>query len=437
MGMHHRVVAGCIGIVLVATTLVGVDGGVGASSQARSEARLVTIKIPADGGIAAKWLSYPGPPRANVLLPAGFNRHQQYPLVVFLNGLDFNYDSYASYGLTKPFDRLNAIVVMPEGGNGWYTDWWNDGERGSPSWETYELESVIPTVLARYPILPQRRYHALIGISMGGLGATYLGGRLPAFFGSVASLSGFVDPQWNATVVQSAMAVLSNAASNGDNDPDPIYGPPNGFYATGHNPTMLAMNLNHTRVFESTGTGIPSKADPDPGQFAIAEEQIIYPMSESYHQALVAAGIDVTYQVHPGGHDIPDFLNEIKAMLKWGLFEPVATEPASWHNQTVATRGQLWDFNYQFANPPTQIVTFRQSGTTLSISAAGSAVTITTGSGCTIQTPTPATVLLPSSKVVSPHPPDTVGHRMCGGHRDRPSRPTTRSRAAAKGPFTR
>ena len=89
-------------------------------------------------------------------------------------------------------------------------------------------------------------------------------------------------------------------------------------------------------------------------------------MSERYHQALVAAGIDVTYQVHPGAHDIPDFLDEINAMLKWGLFKPVVTEPAVLgRTQTVATSGQLWDFNYRFANPPTQIVTFRQSGTTL------------------------------------------------------------------------
>ena len=387
-------VIGCA-VTLIATTLVGVGAAVAASSPARSKAQLVTIEIPAPAGeIASKWLSYPGPPRANVLLPSGYNPRRHYPLVVFLNGLDFDYDSYAHYGLTKPFDRLNAIVVMPEGGNGWFTDWWNDGERGSPSWESYELESVIPSILARFPILPQRRYHALIGISMGGLGAAYLGGRLPGFFGSVASLSGFVDPQWNATVVQPAMAVLSDAASKGDSDPDPIYGPPDGFYATGHNPTMLAVNLKNTRVFESTGTGTPSKADPDPSQFAIEEEEIIYPMSESYYAALAAAGIDITYQVHPGSHDIPDFLNEIRATLRWGLFKPIVEESKSWDNRTVATRGQLWDLSYQFAIPPTQIVTFRKSGTMLSISAAGSAVTITTGAGCTIHAYTPATIHL-------------------------------------------
>ncbi len=404
-----------VATLTVVGVTVGIRAGVGASSPAGSEARLVTIDIPApEGSIASKWVSYAPPLRANVLLPAGYDPHRQYPLVVFLNGLDFNYDSYAKYGLTEPFDHLGAIVVMPEGGNGWYTDWWNDGVRAGPSWETYELEDVIPTVLARYPILPQRREHALIGISMGGLGATYLGGRLPGFFGSVATLSGFVDTQYEGAAIQPAMAVFSDAASNGDTDPDPIYGPPDGFYASGHNPALLTENLRDTRVFESTGTGVPSRADPHPGQDAIPEEaNVIFPMNERYHAALVASGIDVTYQVHPGGHDIPDFLDEIHAMLQWGLFKPVPTEPASWENQTVATRGQLWDLDYRFADPPTQVVTFRQSARTLTVSGAGSAVTITTGSGCAIHTPTPATVQLPDRRPVSPRAPDAVAGRPC------------------------
>jgi hypothetical protein len=304
-------------------------------------------------------------------------------------------------------------VVTPEGGNGWYTDWWNNGQRGSPSWESYYLETVIPTILARYPILPERRYHALIGISMGGQGATFLGGRLPGFFGSVASLSGFVDPQWQAGVLQPAMAVFSFATENGDTDPVPIYGDPEGFYADGHNPTFLVNNLRYTRVFVSTGTGVPSMADPNPGQSAITNEHIIYPMSQLYHQAVVAAGIHITYQVHPGAHDDPDFLDEVKAMLKWGLFKPVVDDPASWTNETVATTGQLWDFNYRFTNPPTQVVQFKQSGTTLSISAAGSPVTITAANGCAIQTSTPATMHLPNRDLISPHSPDRVGHGAC------------------------
>jgi S-formylglutathione hydrolase FrmB len=386
---------------------------------------LETITIPApDGEIASTWLhfvgylnektlSYVPPVRANVLLPAGYDPYKRYPLVVFLGGLGTNYASWAEGGLDKPFDDQGAIVVMPEGGNGWYADWWNNGRRGTPSWESYHLETVIPTILARYPILSERRYHALIGISMGGLGATYLGGRLPGFFGSVASLSGFVDPQWQAAAVEKGMADLSFATQHGDTDPDPIYGPPEGFYADGHNPTLLVKNLQFTRLFVSTGTGVPSKADPKPGQEAVTNENVIHPMSDLYHQALVAAGIHATYQVHAGAHDDPDFLAEITAMLEWGLFNPVVDNPTSWTNSTVATTGQLWDFNYRFTNPPTRVVQFKQSGTTLSIGAAGSSVTITTASGCDIRTPTPATVHLPNRDLISPLAPESVGRTTC------------------------
>jgi S-formylglutathione hydrolase FrmB len=419
-------------MIVVATAFLGSCSSANKASApkavpnaASSPARVETITIPAPNGeIAATWLhfvgyvhakklSYTPPLRANVLLPAGYDPQKRYPLVVFLGGLGTNYASWVDGGLDKPFRDQGAIVVMPEGGNGWYTDWWNNGERGNPSWESYHLETVIPTILARYPILPERRYHALIGISMGGLGATYLGGRLPGFFGSVASLSGFVDPQWAGAVLQKGMADFSFATKHGDNKPLPIYGPAEGFYADGHNPTALVRNLQYTRLFVSTGTGAPSKADPKPVQEAVTNEHIIYPMSELYHQALVAAGIPATYQVHTGAHDDPTFMAEISAMLQWGLFDPVVDNPASWTNDTVATKGQLWDFNYRFTSPPTHVVRFTQSGTALSISAAGSPVTITTANGCAIRTATPATVHLPDRDLMSPLTPDTVGNLAC------------------------
>jgi S-formylglutathione hydrolase FrmB len=371
-----------------------------APSLARAN-QLVTITIPDRAGeIPSQWLDYTGLPRANVLLPDHYDPGKRYPLLVLLNGLNTDYSWFATWGFTKELDGLDAIVVMPEGGSGWYTDWWNGGQRGSPAWESYELNEVLPAILARYPILPQRRYHALAGISMGGLGSAYLGGRLPGFFGSVASLSGFVDPQYFAQIAQPAMGLTAEAPLKGDDNLDPVEGPPRGFYADGHNPSHLAMNLEQTRVFESTGNGVPSSADlADPtsgGAQAPAdyplERLVIYAMSQRYHRALASAGVDVTYEVHRGGHLIPDFMEEVKAMLAWGLFKPVVTDPRSWVNDTVATSGQLWDIGYRFAQPPNQVVQFRRSGDSLSISAAGSPVTLTTGGGCVIQTPTPATV---------------------------------------------
>jgi S-formylglutathione hydrolase FrmB len=405
-GRRFGTLIGALGIVM-ASVGAGSSAGANPAPAPPTPARVVTITIPSTvGSIPAKWLGYSGPPKADVLLPAGYSPHTQYPLLVLLSGLANNYASYDEDGLVGVLEaaHFNAIVVMPEGANGWYADWWNDGERGNPSWETYELDDVLPTILANYPILPERQDHAIAGFSMGGLGAVYLAGRLPGFFGSVATLSGFVDTQYFAPLTAEGMGILSDAPFRDDENFDPVYGPPYGFYSTGHNPTQLTMNLEQTRVFESTGTGIPStagltSAGQGEGQ-AIAvlsgsalEAPIIYPMNLLYHAALVAHHVDVTYQVHPGGHDIPDFFSEFTAVLNWGFFNPVVTDPTSWVNETVATSGQLWDIAYRFTRPPTAVVQFRRNASTLSLSAAGSTVTIT-ANGCTFLTPTPATINL-------------------------------------------
>ncbi len=360
--------------------------------------QLTTITIPARAGeIPPQWYGYSGPPRADVLLPTGYDPAKAYPLLILLHGLGDSYAYYAQHGIQQILSGMQAIVVMPEGASGWYADWWNNGERSRPSWETYELNDVLPAILTRYRILPQRRNHAIGGISMGGLGATYLGGRLPGFFGSVGSFSGFVDTQIYPVALSAGEPVVSYAPLAGDDDLNAVFGPENGFYSTGHNPTKLASNLLQTRVFESTGDGIPSSAGvsgPHGAATGLAEESpIIYPMNMHYHAALVAAGVNVTYQVHPGIHDAPDFMLEVRAFAAWNPFKPVVGHPRSWVNKTVATAGRLWDVDYRFDTPPTHVAQFTRNGNLLSVSVAGSAVTLTVGS-CSLHLVTPASISL-------------------------------------------
>jgi S-formylglutathione hydrolase FrmB len=386
-----------IGLLGIAAAMAA-PGGAAAAAATRSAAqpRLVTITIPPrHADIDQKWIPYSGAPRANVLLPVGYDPHKRYPLVVALNGLNTDYSWWHDWKLDLPLVAQGAIVVMPEGASGWYTDWWNHGRRGGPSWETYELDDVLPAVLHRYPIRPERRYHLLVGISMGGFGAAYLGGRLPGFFGSVASLSGFLDPQYYAPLPAEAMGALSLAPLKGDLDLMSVEGRPYGFYMRGHNPTRLVQNLRQTRVFVSTGNGAPSPVAPYNTPGSEEEGVVIYPMSQEFHHAATAAGLDITYQAHTGGHDIPDFLGEVQALVKWGLFKAVVTHSQTWTNDTVATHGQLWDIGYRFAEPPAKVVTFSRTMNRLSISDAGSSVIVTVAGGCRVHTRTPVTITIP------------------------------------------
>src|SRR5690348_10532229 len=74
----------CLAIVSAATLLAA--GGVARANQ------LVTITLPdRHKEIPSRWLTYSGPPRADVLLPDGFNPSKRYPLIVLLPGFSNTY----------------------------------------------------------------------------------------------------------------------------------------------------------------------------------------------------------------------------------------------------------------------------------------------------------------------------------------------------------
>lgn len=188
--MRHR---GRILVALVAAAFV-------AASSTASANRIIEFEVPARSGeIDDRFYGYEGTARARAILPDGYDRRKAYPVLYILPGLSNTYSWYTEEdkgNIAKTVEGLDAIVVTPEGGlGGWYADWWNHGRRGDPAWESYFLDQVVPQMEQRFKIRSGRRYHALSGGSMGGLGAAYLGGRLPGYFGTVVISSGFVDTQ--------------------------------------------------------------------------------------------------------------------------------------------------------------------------------------------------------------------------------------------------
>jgi S-formylglutathione hydrolase FrmB len=302
----------------------------------------------------------------NVLLPDGYDPHRAYPVLYLLHGHGDAYDSWADpkHGdVARIAAGLRAIVVMPEGGRGWYTNWWHGGAR-SPGWERYYLEELVPLVERRVKIAPGRSNHAIAGLSMGGEGAAYLAEELPGYFGSVAIFSGVLSlqrPEWPA-----GMSTQGEQSSDVFGDPDAQR-----FYWTGHNPTALAGNLRWTRVFVTVGDGTPGSPSEATNTFGEVAEAELRQHAQDFVAAAQHDGVDVTYLPRQGIHDWPYWRAGLAGALRWGFFKDVRDTPSRWSYETVSQHGRAWDMRYDFDRPPDTVIDFERDGHRISATGAG------------------------------------------------------------------
>ena len=146
---------------------------------------------------------------------------RRYPVLVYLHGLTGNERNWAEQGrLGQTFDSLaragkpEAIVVMPDGDDGWYTTWnqLNDmpacradtvrKERADtycvpwPHYDEYIARDIVTHVDRHYRTRATRASRAIAGLSMGGYGAIALALAYPDVFGAAASHSGVLSPRY-------------------------------------------------------------------------------------------------------------------------------------------------------------------------------------------------------------------------------------------------
>ncbi len=365
----------CAVAVTVVTTAVTTLVGPGAAVAVESPQRLESFELPSPLiDTSSPGALLPGGrtvPKVNVLLPAGYdtNPDRAYPVLWLLHGANGGADTWAS-DIEVLAAGLPAIVVMPDGGTfGMYMDWWQDGARGDPAWATYHLRLLKDTLESRYRILPERRWHAIGGISMGGQGAVRYAGLLPGYFGSVMGFSAAF-PNMQAPEVQFGLSVLGVVNGAGYHQ---IFGPATGAYATGNNSRAIIGNYAHTRMYLTSGNGINCPQDPVLPSFAgdVVIEVLINVQQGLFAHTARAAGADVTARTTCGVHTFGVWDRAFAAARAWGFFEPVEENPEHWEYRTVATEGEMWALDYEFTAPPSTVATFTRSGNTLSATGRG------------------------------------------------------------------
>ncbi|MFF4823730.1 alpha/beta hydrolase [Streptomyces sp. NPDC001312] len=208
--------------------------------------------------------------KVRLLTPDGWNpsdRRQHWPTLWLLHGCCGDYTSWTALTDVARIDSLrNVLVVMPEAGwNGWYSDWWNDGQGGDPAWETFH------TVELRH--LLERDWAAganrvVAGLSMGGQGALLYTARHPGMFKATAAYSGSAHPLLNEESVNRIMGFFAGQGG----DPLRVWGDPvaqRGIWEA-HDPFYLAQRLKSVPVYLSCGDGTTGPLD-SPGSTSALE----------------------------------------------------------------------------------------------------------------------------------------------------------------------
>jgi S-formylglutathione hydrolase FrmB len=109
---------------------------------------------------------------------------------------------------------LPLVVVMPDGGRGWYTN-----AKEGPDYEDDLRKDVVGLVERTFPVKAEREGRAIGGLSMGGYGAVKIGFKHHEMFASVNSHSGAVGFLRGRDLAAEFQRIFGDQPEGGPEDP--------------------------------------------------------------------------------------------------------------------------------------------------------------------------------------------------------------------------
>ena len=153
-----------------------------------------------------------------VIVPEGSVGQPPFPVCYLLHGLSDDHTSWARHtSIERHVAGLPLIVVMPDGGRGFYCD-----AVDGPAYERHLLDDVIGFVDRTFHTMPERQGRVIGGLSMGGYGAIKLALKYPQLFCSAVSHSAALDVQRRLErpeVAAEMRRIFGPAPGGGPNDP--------------------------------------------------------------------------------------------------------------------------------------------------------------------------------------------------------------------------
>jgi putative tributyrin esterase len=131
--------------------------------------------------------------KAEIITPSEYNTGTKYFSVIYLlHGYSGDYTTWSRIvPLDSYSDSYHCIIVCPDGD---YRSWYVDSRtKRNSEFQTFIVKEVVPFVDSAFRSWPEANGRAIIGMSMGGHGATTLLAKFPDMFCGAGSISGIMD----------------------------------------------------------------------------------------------------------------------------------------------------------------------------------------------------------------------------------------------------
>ncbi len=273
---------------MIRILLMVLFAGVGMSATG---SELILAKVDAD--------IVPGPVEYAVLVPDGYAKLRDLPLVLNLHG---GGGSRANLkGMQPMLDRLwqngdipPAVVVMPSvAERGFYMNF----KDGSERWEDFIVGPFLTHLRQTYPVSSDPKRTFLTGASMGGMGSLRMAFRYPDRFGAVAALEPGIEP-----ILRYEDMRTKHRFWRSDKLMEQAYGSPvDPEYWAANNPATMVMN--NTAAIRKSGLQIYLEAG-DEDQFWL------YEGAEFLHQILWQQKIQHEYHLVRGADHVGPSLGQ-------------------------------------------------------------------------------------------------------------------------------
>ena len=215
---------------------------------------------------------------------------RRHPTLYLLHGLS---DDHTIWQRRTSIERyvapLGLAVVMPAVGRSFYTD-----TRFGHRYWTFVSEELPAVARSFFPLSPARKDNFVAGLSMGGYGAFKLAMRCPDKFAAAASLSGSLD-----------MASHAKAEGEWRTELENVFGPLDRIAGSANDLLCLAR-----KVARSKG--------PRPAFYQwCGTEDFLYQDNLKFRDHARKAGLELTYEEGPGGHEWACWDRQIRRVLEW------------------------------------------------------------------------------------------------------------------------